>query len=358
MYSVRVQGLPTGSRLARLALIACLAAFTGGCEVEWGGATVELEDPSPPPEESAAAETAGEQAELPLPEGPLLWVVRSTDPGGDVVALPVARLEDGLPVDIAWPEAPTTNFRERFQAAFEAEGTELVLGSGGSRIGSLVLGGPTPAMDAGCPSVAAARALVLPGTRVPPVSFALGPNLTIPTVGSADGAAVDNRMRTFGPILAEQLLRQGGEDRPFLAQRADLVAFTWPGDERPAMAATYLINDTLAGPGPSGAAVSLFFLARFGPRGYEADWSEMRTYSGEAGSREIFTWLNSAPLPGGRLDFVVRWDGAVRRLAASVDSDDPNRGIAWTESARCPSLELLGIPTAAGAPDGAEAPAG
>ena len=92
---------------------------------------------------------------------------------------------------------------------------------------------------------------------------------------------------------------------------------------------------------------------RFGQSGYVADWSEMRIYTGQGESREIFTWLGAAPVPGGRLDFAVRHDGATRRLVASVDSDDPGRGISWTEGARCPVLELLEVPGVASAAEGA-----
>ncbi len=345
-------------RFRRLVLVTSLLAFSAGCEIEWGGATVHFEDPSPPPEEPAATEADAEQVELPLPDGPLVWVVRTTGNAGEVLAMPVARLDGGVPVDLEYPEPPPEGYRERFDAAFAAEATELVLGASGSRIGSLVLAAPARVLDSGCASTVPAQALLLPGTTLPAVSFGLGPDLVMGAVGAAASAVVDNRIRTFGPVLAEQLLRQGGEDRPFLAQRADLVAVPWPGDQRPAMAATYLINDAVEGPGPTGAATSLFFLARFGASGYVADWSEMRTYSGQTGTREIFTWVGSAPLPDGRLDFAVRHDGTTRRLVASVDSDDPARGIAWTEGARCPAMELLEGPTARDTPDARGAPAG
>ncbi len=362
MYTMRVQGLLIGRRFVRATLVLSLLATAGGCEIEWGGASVYLEDPSPPPVESPSAEPSAERAEVPLPEGPLLWAVRFDGPGSEVLAMPVARLVDGVPAALEYPEPTPEGFRERFEAAFSTEGTELTLGAEGARIGSLVLAGPPRVLDAGCPSVVPASALVLPGTSPPPVSFALGPDFLFGTPESPGSALVDNRIRTFGPILAEQLLRQGGEDRPFLAQRAVLEALPWPGDERPAMAATYLINDSVDGPGPAGSATSLFFLARFGSSGYVADWTEMRTYSGQSGSREIFTWLGAAPVPGGRLDFAVLHDGATRRLVASLDSDDSDRGIAWTEGARCPALQLLEVPGAAGTSEvpaaaAAEAPA-
>ena len=93
-------------------------------------------------------------------------------------------------------------------------------------------------------------------------------------------------------------------------------------------------------------------------RRYAADWSEMRTYSGQGESREILTWVGAAPLPEGRLDFAARRDGPARRLVASLDTEEAQRGIAWTEGASCPALELLEGRTAPGAPGALEAPAG
>ena len=349
MYTVRLQGLPRWLRFGRIALAFALPALVAGCDIEWGGASVHLEDPSPPPPEVPAEELAAERVELPLPSGPLLWLVRSTGPGGDALAMPVARFEDGVPMDLEYPDPPPEDYRARFDSAFAVEGSELVLGASGIRLGSLVLGGDARVLDSGCPSAVPARGIVLPGTTLPDVSFAIGPGPAFGEIASPRPVEVDNRMRTFGPILAEQLLRQGGEDRPFLAQRADLVAVYWPGDSRPAMAATYLINDTVDGAGAGGSATSLFFLARFGSAGYAADWSEMRTYSGAGESREIFTWVGAAPSPEGRLDFAARRDGPARRLVASIDTEEARRGIVWTEGARCPSLELLETTSRAGA---------
>jgi hypothetical protein len=343
MYSVRVQGLPISRRLRRLALASFLVAAAGGCEFEWGGASFHLEDPSPPPVEADVEELAAEEVELPLPAGPLLWAVRSTGAGGEAVAMPVARLENGVPRSLDFPEPPPEGYRARFDSAFAVRGTEMALGAAGSRIGSLVFSGPPRTVDAGCPSVVPARALLPPGVALPVISFGLGAGTSAGDVLAPRTPVVDDRIRTFGPILTEQLLRQGGESRPFLAQRADLVAVPWPGDNRPAMAATDLINDSVGADAHTGAATSLFFLARFGATGYVAEWSEMRTYSGSE-SREIFTWFAAVPGPNGRIDFAVRRDGPARLLVASTESDEGERGIDWTEGARCPALELLEIP--------------
>lgn len=339
MYTASVQGLLLARRMAGLCLIISVALGASGCEVEWGGASFHLEDPAPPPTEDEA-EVPEEDVVLPLPEGPLLWAVRSQGQDGDALAIPVARMEDGVPVALDFPAPVPEGYRARFDSAFAANGRELVLGAGGSRVGSLVLSGSPRVLDAGCPSAIPARVLLPPGAVAPLVSFATASRSTPERITVTPVPQPDIRMRTFGPILTEQLLRAGGETQPFLAQRADLVAVTWPGDERHAMAGTYLINDALNADPPQGEAVSLFFLARFDPAvGYAAEWSEMRTYSG--GTREAFTWLAAIPGPAGRIDFAILHDGASRRMVASSVREGEERRIDWTEGSRCPSLELL-----------------
>lgn len=338
MYSASVHGLPGVLRAARLGLPLALAILVAACDVEWGGASFHLENPVPEPEATEASQPE-EEVVVPLPGGPLVWAVRSTGPGGRALAMPVARMEAGVPATLDFPAPVPEGYRARFDSTFAPTGRELALGAGGVRTGTVVFSGPPRVLDAGCPSAVPARMLLVPGGSAPLVSFAT-PDLPVEPSQLPVAPQPDNRIRTFGPILAEQLLRQGGEDQPFLAQRADLVAVSWPGDQRPAMAATYLINDALGDDPPEREAVSLFFLARFDPgAGYVVDWSEMRTYG--AGTREAFTWLEAIPGPAGRIDFAIRHDGTVRRVVASVATDGEARSIDWTEGARCPSLELL-----------------
>lgn len=325
--------------VARLGLALILAGSATGCDVEWGGTSFHLENPAPEPVESVAV-AAVEEAVVPLPEGPLLWAVRSTGPGGEALAMPVARMEQGVPAPLDFPAPVPEGYRARFDSTFARAGRELVLAAGASRIGSLVLTGSPRVLDGGCPSAVPASMLMPPGTSPPLLTFAAGDGLEAGAIGVTAEPPLDSRIRTFGPILAEQLLREGGEGRPFLAQRADLVAVAWPGDERAAMAATYLINDVLEQAPPDGEAVSLFFLARFDAAvGYVSEWSEMRTYRG--GTREAFTWLQAVPGVTGRIDLAILHDGQARRLVASTSRDGEARRIDWTEGARCPSLELL-----------------
>lgn len=326
-------------------ILACLALGLGaaGCDVEWGGAEFRLENPAPeePPEQAEAAAAA--VPPTPLPEGPLLFAVRLNPANGSARSVPIAVLSpDGLlPLEV--PESPDDTWRGRFTERFLPAGRELELHGAGRRIGSLVLDGSVVSPRPDCMPVATGRALFPAGSQAPVTAFAFEPDSLSAHPGRYVSFEVDNRMRTFGPILAEQLLRSRGENRPFLAQRADLEAVSWPGDENPAFAATYLINDALDAPVPERQAASLFFLARFDPtRGYYPVWSEFRRY-GEGVAKEVFSYLTAVAAPAGRIDFVELRDGTGPvRLAASLDAGDgEDRKVDWTEGESCRAELLL-----------------
>lgn len=328
--------------MARLVTVMVLVSSVSACDIVWGGASIALENPAPVPEAAAEELSQAETAIEPLPTGDLLYLVRFTDAKGGVRLVAAASLIAGVLTNLGLPQAIDDAYRARFDSEFQPAGLELTLHAGGSRIGSVILDGTTTQPNASCQSVAGGHALLLPGTTSPEYAFAWAGE-------GASGAAVeylalepDSRMATFGPVLAENLLRQGGEVRPYLAQRAELQAVPWVGDERPAMAATYLVNDDLASGPPANAASSLFVLARFTrTRGYVPEWSEVRLY-GNGEDREAFTYLGALSSSAGRIDFVTRYDGSSMRLAASL-ADEGERGIDWMEEdSTCSALTLLG----------------
>ncbi len=312
-----------------------------GCEVEWGGAEFRLENPAPeaPPEPEEGAEAA--TPPTPLPDGPLLFAVRIDPASGASRATPISRFDaDGLE-SLAIPADPDETWQPRFADRFLSAGRELELHAAGRRIGSLVLDGEVATPRSGCLPVATGRALVPAGSPAPRLAFAFARDSVAGDPVPYVSFEADNRMRTFGPILAEQLLRSRGENRPYLAQRAALDAVAWPGDANPAFAATYLISDDLDGPAPTGEAVSLFYLARFDPqRGYYPVWYEFRRYDGGTG-KEVYTYVDAVDGPSGRIDFVELRDGSgERRLAASRVTEE-ERGLDWTEAAGCRVESLL-----------------
>lgn len=328
--------------MAAHACVLALISASAACDIEWGGAQLSLVDPSPPPEPADTAAGPAPIPEVPLPSGPLLYAVRPDSAGETALVLPIARWDADSLVTLALPDEPDKAYSERFGAAFLSPGTELHLQWLGRRVGSVVLGGPRGVADEACPPIATGSLLLIPGESIPSLVFALPPGIGPTAPERSASAALDDRIRTFGPILAEAILRESGEPRPFLAQRADLVAVPWAGDARPAMAATYLINDQAGGPPPAGEAVSLFFLARFDPaRGYVPTWSEVRRYAA-AESREFYTWADAlSGAASSRIDVLRRHGSAGVLLAASRDRHPEDRRIDWTEPSRCSVERLL-----------------
>ena len=328
--------------VATTAVAVLLIVSVSACDVAWGGASIALQNPAPVPEDAANDTGPVEDMVQPLPTGDVLYLVRFVDSEGGVRLVAAAGLVGGVPTNLDLPSVIDDSYRARFDSVFHSSDRELTLHAGGNRIGSIILDGTTTQPSASCQSVAKGHALLLPGSTAPEYAFAWAGE-------GASGAAVeylllepDTRMATFGPVLAEILLRQGGETRPYLAQRVALQAVPWSGDDRPAMAATYLVNDALANETPENAASSLFVLARFDrTRGYVPEWSEVRRY-GNGRLREAFTYLGAMSGSAGRVDFVARHDGSRVRLAASV-AKNGERSVDWMEEDRtCFALALLG----------------
>ncbi len=329
-----------------LLLSICLP-WLAACEIEWGGAQVTLESPAREKEETHADSSALAEMIAPLPDPPLLFRVR-IDADGSAIAAPVAHMDDSLPADMVLPADFNQNYRARFDSAFLAPGTELALFAGGARIGSAVLTEGRFVWDSLCPSAVDATPFLIAGQQLPVSALAFPVSLFDGSPGAWNPVEPDRRIRTFGPILTETLLKEEGYDRAFLAQRAALGIVTYEGDADVAMAATYLVNDSLTAEAREGPAVSLFFIARYDPaRGYYPIWHEYRRYDSPV-ERELFVYLDWLELPVGRVDFLEAYgDGSVQ-LAASIDrsvsgeSGNGERKIDWVESSRCSSIEGLG----------------
>ena len=320
-----------------------LALTSAACEVQWGGGRLALEDPSPP--EPEPAEDEGEAPPPPLPDPPLLYLAR-LQPDGEGWLTPIARLAADSLAPLGFPKPIADEFRERFAAAFLSPGREMVLVASGRRIGSIVIG-DLVADRADCAPVAAIQAILPPGASLPRLGFVLPLELAPARIGRVSDRRASNRMITFGPVLAEQLLRAEGVARPFLAQRMAMDAVA-AQDTVLEMAATYLINDSLKASPPLGDAASLFFLARREPtRGYIPVWREIRTYD-TAEEKEAFAYVEWIELDGSRFDFVNSFGGSGERLAASRAPADwrdrlslAERRFDWREPPECPALGLL-----------------
>lgn len=336
----RWRGAGRGGVLLPVLLLVLLPV--GACDVHWGGAHVSLEDPAPATTERRAPATTEEEHPLPLPRGPFLYLARPDGSGGARVT-PVAALppDGGAPAGVEFPDPLPAEYRARFDAAFLRSGGELTLQRWGRRIGTVVVRESRPPADPSCPSVAAGALLLLPGQTMPRTTIALPADLSpelperVPTLEPVPG------MVRAAPVIAEN--RIGGE-RAFLARLASLQAVLIPGDTAPAMAATYLIEDSLAAGPPAGDAVSLFYLAAHDrARGYVTRWSELRRYDTASG-KEAFEYLDWASMPSGRLHLLRLYDGGAVRLAAgfvSGEGDGEEPEVEWREEGRCLALARL-----------------
>lgn len=338
---------------AALALAA--AAAVAGCDTEWGGASLELEDPAPA-DTAAEADGPGDgtRAEpVPdLPDGPLLYVAR-LDSAGRARAAPAARLSDGGLQEVDWPADPPSVYLERFDSTFQRPGLEIPLLAHGGRAGSLVLDDRRTPVG-GCPQVAGGEALLPAGQGAPEFAFAASPRDTAAAGDLVRGpTSTTSRIRTFAPILAERILREAGVEQTFLARQVDLRAVAMPDDTAPGMAATFLIRDSLnASPPPSGTSTSLFYLARFDRSdGYVPVWTRIRRYESGA-DKEILTHLGWISAGTGPVHLARRITPDGPRLAAFRPGEGTGPGeLAWVEPDVCPALEALDRSTRrAGAP--------
>lgn len=345
IYTRLPEDLPTW---AGFALCAALGFGVTACDVQWGGAQIALVDPAP--ETEVAEEAAAEPERVPLPEEPLLFAVGMNSDGAR--AVPVALLLDEGLADLGASAGGDETFWPRFEQTLQASGSELGLYAGGIRVGSLVMDSLIGAGAGECPAAIAVSLLLPPGSAIPQAAFAHGVRLGS-ELSAVHAGQVDNRMRASGPVLAERLLTGAGENRPYLAQRTSMEAIFYAGDQRDAMVATYIVNDRLEGPAPSGAASSVFFMARFVPsRGYVPVWSEVRRY-GQGSGKESFSYLESFAAEFGRVDVLVRRDGSSRGLAAGI-ARESGRQLDWLDPGNCDPLRLIGLdPTEPVAPQSA-----
>lgn len=337
------------ARRPRAGLAALVLLLSAACEVEWAGARISLEDPTPAPP-PGTPEEAPEEPALPLPEGPLLYLARPV-PGAGVRVTPFARLPaapDSL-AGLGFPAEAGPDYRARFDSVFLRPGLELGLHALGERVGGIVIRGTAVAADPACPSVAEATPLLVPGQPLPEVAFAvpLEAGAGIPTRVSPPQTS--REMVLTAPVLAERLI---DDPRAFLAQRVALGAVRLPGDTVPGMTATYLVADALAPGPPTGEAISLFFVARREPAsGFIPVWSEVRRYE-TADEKQALAYVDWIRLPSRRVDFVRLVEGGGTRLAASVrpaEGEENGWGVDWSEEPGCPALSRVrASPPAAG----------
>lgn len=338
-------------RLRLLPLLAAAALVLSACDVQWGGARMRLEEPELPEPEAEKSPATEVEPVAELPSGPLLLLVRMDATGRARVA-PAARITPSGLAPLGLPEDPSGEYRRRFADAFQPPGGVLSLRAGGDPVGTLILGEGRDPGNESCPVVSTGRVLLPPGSSPPEFGFVVSPGDSLRLPLAEPPPSTIRRNRVFAPILAERLLRDAGVARPFLAARARIDAVAFPGDTIPAMASTYLINDTLAAvPPPSGPSSSLFFLARYDrSEGFVPVWSRIRSYT-DPGDKEALAYLGRMDLGGTRAYFVRLLTADDERLGA-FRTGDPGGELWWEEGGDgCSALEALsGGPRRGGGP--------
>ncbi len=311
-----------------------------GCDVEWGGGQISLENPAPPPDTTAVAE-ALEPEQVALPSLPHLFLVR-LEPDGSARSVAIAGMDVGEgETRFAAVEIPEEDpsYRARFDSAFLAPQTEFELLARGGRVGTLVLDSRARSGSGVCASIATGQAIVTPGQEVPAWAFAVplgtaqaGPPRRI------EASQIESSMARAGPVLAENLI---GGSRAFLARRVAMAPVRLSGDSLSGMAATFLIADSLAVGPPGENAVSLFFIARReAGRGFIPVWQELRRYNSEA-DKAAFEYLDWILLPGGRVDVLRQYGGSAVQLALALRPGGGEPEITWTEPSACESLSRI-----------------
>ncbi len=269
---------------------ALIVMLLAGCDnVDWGGADVAVVPP--PPKADAAGEAAGPTDER-LPEGPVVYHVAPGD--GTATLTPIGEIgRDTLrPVRA---RADWELYGRRFIATHLRAGSEFALYRSGARVGTFVLEDAAVPPEGVCPRVPRGRGVLelASGMDSIPEFLALAKAHAPPDVGRDIAAAPqpDRRMQILGPILAERLLRARGAPLPGNWSRAmaQLKPFPAAGQEDPAFAATFLVDDTL-GTGYDDEGYALFFIAEPAPEvGYDTAYAAFTAYerAGKAAPRVV-----------------------------------------------------------------------
>lgn len=263
-----------------------------GCDnVAWGGFDVRLERPiSASDTLSADSLSAEEEAPVPLPEGPVLHLVRGSE--GTFRLFPLFELSGDsllpLPSEESAPGFVTHYAEQRL-----APGREFVLFGGGTRVGSLTVTASTvPNVDF-CYVRPQAEGVVelVPGV---PAGIDL---LALPRDVGRDFAhgqyaalGTDRAQRTLSLNLAGQAISEVGARWPptVLETRQALLSFPLTGSDRPAFAATFVYRDVMRVGDAPDQAYSIFILGTGDATGYSSAYTWYRPYGAQGKAAPIF----------------------------------------------------------------------
>ncbi|UCF20512.1 MAG: hypothetical protein JSU87_03630 [Gemmatimonadota bacterium] len=290
---------PPWRTLTAVTLAAALPLLTG-CDVEWGGVQVKLQEPEYRREApaEAAAEGQAERAPLELPSGVLAFHVSRLDAAGMAAIEPIAELRDGnlRPVGPQRAEEADEYSSAFIRGHYRAE-QAYALYRGAGRVGTFYVRAPAIAGSGLCLELRALGQLELRPRADTLSEFLAWP----PGVRAGDEGFRPPTYREDMLELSQVLVRRGVSD--------GAVAGDWrfgvPSDLRAldvgtgplGFAATFMIGDSLAVGPPGSAAGSAFVVADYAPsRGYFPLYMDAAWY--EPGRKRALRWVDAVDMLG------------------------------------------------------------
>lgn len=325
--------------------LAALLAVTlaSGCDnVEWGGISVELREPTyESADTGAVSDSLAEQPPLAMPTGPLLFHVRRTDEAGAAVIEPVVELmaqELRAVGPLHAERAP--EYVDEFIARFYGTDQAYHLFRGGARIGTFYVRSPAVGGSGLCLELRAEGH----------VELKLHADTLSEFLAWSPGARAGDDTLTVPPYradmlsLSQVLARLGVREREITGvwrfrAPADLRALRVGTGSR-GFAATFVVSDSLGPGSPADSAGSVFIVADYDPsRGYFPIYFDAAWYG--PGQKRALRWLDTVDLLGDSdLEWLLRaygdaatWYELVGRRAAR----DTARTVLW--SSRRPLCE-------------------
>lgn len=247
--------------------------------MQWGGSHIEFVPPPPPPGALSIQPDEQVYTEFGLPRGSVLFHVRRTDEGAQLV--PVAELSGDSLRSIRRPAGVSPEaYESRFRESVIPPGSEFRIFRGGALVGTFLAQRPGPVTSCGVPTTYGSATVVAAATDAPEyLAFRRGLEPTV--TGEFTPLQITGSIRTYASIVAERLILQNGLPRPRSWQGAqrDLQPVEINQGGHPEMVATYLVGDSLAAGPADAAGYSVFYLADYQTaRGYNPIFSEVHDY--------------------------------------------------------------------------------
>jgi hypothetical protein len=236
----------------------------------------------PPPKASGANLTKEEAAAMDdLPQGPVLYYVARSTAGA--VMIPIAEIT-GDSLRSLQTKGDARVYTSRFVAANMRQGQEFALFSRGARVGTYVVQSAQVPDQPGCPiqpQALGALELSTGGDSIREFLAVSKPQAPQITKRGAEAREATGTMRFVAPILADRALRARHAQLPGNWQAAlkQITPFPAAGRSGPALAATFLVGDTL-GSGGDNEGYSLFMIAMpsASQTGYDTTFVDFRDY--------------------------------------------------------------------------------